>query len=81
MTGGTSVQPSLQKMESAGVGTIVCMHMQEIEHGENAEIQYQCGDRRHMASDSVGLNIFWMNLRRGDRNNTGVRIDKGFRNS
>lgn len=59
MTGGTSGSAeSFQKMESAGVGTIVCMHMQE-KHRENAKKHnINVLIAGHMASDSVGLNIF-----------------------
>ncbi|MGE5417380.1 MAG: NGG1p interacting factor NIF3 [Acidobacteriota bacterium] len=58
-TGGTSGSAeAYQKMESAGVGTIVCMHIQE-KHRENAKKHnINILIAGHMASDSLGLNLF-----------------------
>ncbi|MCR4399280.1 MAG: NGG1p interacting factor NIF3, partial [Syntrophomonadaceae bacterium] len=59
MTGGTSGSEKMyEKLAAAGVGTVVCMHMQE-KHRKNA--QDHCVNvvmAGHMASDSLGLNLF-----------------------
>ncbi|MGI6684925.1 MAG: NGG1p interacting factor NIF3 [Bacillota bacterium] len=59
MTGGTGgSEDSFEKLAIAGVGTIICMHMSE-KHRKNAE-KYHINViiAGHMASDSLGLNLF-----------------------
>ncbi|MFH1656785.1 MAG: Nif3-like dinuclear metal center hexameric protein [Candidatus Nealsonbacteria bacterium] len=59
ITGGTSGSPKIyEKMASAGIGTVVGMHMSE-EHkkeAENAHINVVIAG--HMSSDSLGINLF-----------------------
>lgn len=59
MTGGTGgPQEVYPKLAEAGVGTIICMHMGE-KHREEAEKNFiNVVIAGHMASDSIGLNIF-----------------------
>lgn len=59
MTGGTSGSAdAYEKMEMAGVGTVVCMHIQE-KHREMAKKHnVNVVVAGHMASDSLGLNLF-----------------------
>lgn len=65
MTGGTSgSRDSYEKMAAAGVGTIVGMHMSE-EHRKEAEKHHiNVVIAGHMASDSLGLNLFLDELAR-----------------
>ncbi len=59
MTGGTSgSEEAYAKMAQAGIGTVVCMHMQE-KHRKNAKDNHvNVVVAGHMASDSLGLNLF-----------------------
>ncbi|ADI02477.1 hypothetical protein [Syntrophothermus lipocalidus] len=59
MTGGTSgSEQAYEKMAAAGIGTVVCMHMQE-KHRKNAKDHHiNVIVAGHMASDSLGLNLF-----------------------
>ncbi|MFW5945358.1 MAG: NGG1p interacting factor NIF3 [Candidatus Natronoplasma sp.] len=70
MTGGTEgSKESYEKLADAGVGTIIGMHLSE-DHREKAEdnhINYVIAG--HMASDSLGLNIFLDELE-----NKGIEI-------
>lgn len=70
MTGGTSgSKEAYEKMEAAGVGTLVVMHMSE-EHRKEAEKHHiNVINAGHMASDSIGLNLFLDALEK-----RGVRI-------
>lgn len=58
MTGGTSGSAeAYAKMETAGVGTILCMHLSE-KHRESAKkSNINVIIAGHMASDSLGLNL------------------------
>lgn len=58
MTGGTSGSSDVYaKMETAGIGTVICMHMTE-KHLENAKRHnINVVVAGHMASDSLGLNL------------------------
>jgi len=59
ITGGTSGHKDIyQHMANAGIGTIVAMHMKE-EHREEAEKAHlNIVIAGHMASDSIGMNLF-----------------------
>lgn len=59
MTGGTSgAEKSYEKLAAAGVGTIICMHMPE-KHIKLAKENYlNVIIAGHMASDSLGMNLF-----------------------
>jgi len=59
ITGGTSGHKEIyQHMANAGIGTIVAMHMKE-EHREEAEKAHlNIVIAGHMASDSIGMNLF-----------------------
>ncbi len=59
ITGGTSGHKDIYKhMADAGIGTIVAMHMRE-EHREEAEKAHlNIVIAGHMASDSLGMNLF-----------------------
>jgi len=59
VTGGTSGHKDIyQHMANAGIGTIVAMHMKE-EHREEAEKAHlNIVIAGHMASDSIGVNLF-----------------------
>ncbi|MDD3894079.1 MAG: NGG1p interacting factor NIF3 [Syntrophomonadaceae bacterium] len=59
MTGGTSgSEKAYEKMAAAGVGTIIGMHMQE-KHREAAKANnINVIIAGHMASDSLGMNLF-----------------------
>jgi putative NIF3 family GTP cyclohydrolase 1 type 2 len=59
MTGGTSgAKESFEKMAAAGVGTIVGMHMSEPYRKEAEKHHINVVIAGHMASDSLGLNLF-----------------------
>ncbi|MGB4503488.1 MAG: NGG1p interacting factor NIF3 [Syntrophaceticus sp.] len=59
MTGGTSgARESYKKMAEAGVGTIVGMHMSEDHRREAEKHHLNVVIAGHMASDSLGLNLF-----------------------
>ncbi|NLK01287.1 MAG: NGG1p interacting factor NIF3 [Clostridia bacterium] len=59
MTGGTGgSEKSYEKLANAGVGTVVSMHMSE-KHRKEAEKNYiNVVIAGHMASDSLGVNLF-----------------------
>ncbi|WP_408954805.1 Nif3-like dinuclear metal center hexameric protein [Natroniella sp. ANB-PHB2] len=59
MTGGTGgSKKAFEKLAQAGVGTLVCMHIGE-EHRKKAEENHiNVIIAGHMASDSVGMNLF-----------------------
>lgn len=59
MTGGTGgSEDAFEKLAIAGVGTIVGMHMSE-KHRKNAEkFHINVVIAGHMASDSLGINLF-----------------------
>ncbi|ADL11949.1 hypothetical protein [Acetohalobium arabaticum] len=59
MTGGTSgSKEAFKNLSQAGVGTLVCMHIGE-EHRKKAEENHiNVVIAGHMASDSIGLNLF-----------------------
>ncbi len=57
-TGGTSGSPDVyQKLEAAGVGTVVCMHLQEKHRDQAKKCNVNVVVAGHMASDSLGLNL------------------------
>lgn len=59
MTGGTSgARESYEKLAAAGVGTIVGMHMTEDHRKEAEKHHINVVIAGHMASDSLGLNLF-----------------------
>ncbi len=59
MTGGTSgAEKSYEKLVRAGVGTIVCMHMTEKHIKLAKENHLNVIIAGHMASDSLGMNLF-----------------------
>ena len=59
MTGGTSgARDSYEKLAVAGVGTIVGMHMGEDHRKESEKHHINVVIAGHMASDSLGLNLF-----------------------
>lgn len=59
MTGGTSgAKGSFEKMAAAGVGTIVGMHISEAYRKEAEKHHLNVIIAGHMASDSLGLNLF-----------------------
>ncbi|HHY39985.1 MAG TPA: NGG1p interacting factor NIF3, partial [Syntrophaceticus sp.] len=58
-TGGTSgARESYEKLAAAGVGTIVGMHMSEDHRKEAEKHHINVVIAGHMASDSLGLNLF-----------------------
>lgn len=65
ITGGTEGTPKIyEKMASAGVGTIVAMHLSE-EHKKEAEAaNINVVIAGHISSDSLGMNLFLDNLER-----------------
>lgn len=65
MTGGTSgSKDAYEKMAAAGVGTIVGMHMTEDHRKEAEKHHINVVIAGHMASDSLGLNLFLDELAR-----------------
>lgn len=59
MTGGTGgPQKAIEKLVDAGVGTIVGMHMSEKNREEAAKHHLNVVIAGHIASDSIGLNLF-----------------------
>jgi len=66
-TGGTSGAKEIyEKMAQAGIGTVIGMHMGE-EHRKEAEKYYiNVVIAGHMASDSLGLNLFLDELEKKD---------------
>ncbi len=59
MTGGTSgSKEAFEHLVQAGVGTLICMHIKE-EHRKKAEENHiNVIIAGHMASDSIGMNLF-----------------------
>lgn len=65
MTGGTSgAKEAFEKMAAAGVGSIVGMHMSEPYRKEAEKHHINVVIAGHMASDSLGLNLFLDELTR-----------------
>ncbi|MDH7578410.1 MAG: NGG1p interacting factor NIF3 [Bacillota bacterium] len=67
MTGGTGgAKEAFEKLATAGIGTVVCMHISE-EHRKEAEKHHiNVVVAGHIASDSLGMNLFLDELdRRG----------------
>jgi putative NIF3 family GTP cyclohydrolase 1 type 2 len=59
MTGGTSgPKEMIEKLSNAGVGTLVCMHVKEESRKEAKKHHINIIIAGHMASDSLGLNLF-----------------------
>ncbi|NOX97492.1 MAG: NGG1p interacting factor NIF3 [Nitrospirae bacterium] len=59
MTGGTSgAKEAYEKLSQAGVGTIVGMHMKETHKREAEKHHINVVIAGHIASDSLGMNIF-----------------------
>ncbi len=59
ITGGTEGAPKIyQHMAQAGVGTVVAMHMSEKHRKQAEKAHINVVVAGHMASDSVGLNLF-----------------------
>jgi len=59
MTGGTGgAKEAFEKLATAGIGTVVCMHISE-EHRKEAEKHHiNVVVAGHIASDSLGMNLF-----------------------
>lgn len=58
-TGGTSTaEKAYEKLALAGVGTIICMHMTEKHRAAARENNINVIVAGHMASDSLGVNLF-----------------------
>ncbi len=67
MTGGTSgSEKAYEKMAAAGVGTIIGMHMQEKHREAARENNINVIISGHMASDSLGMNLFLDQLEKED---------------
>ncbi len=65
MTGGTEgPTKAMEKFADAGVGTIVGMHMSQDLRDEAEKNNIHVVIAGHMASDSVGINIFLDELER-----------------
>ena len=63
MTGGTGGSPEMfAQWAKAGVGTLVCMHISEKNRKAAKENHVRIVIAGHMASDSLGMNIFLDNL-------------------
>ncbi len=59
MTGGTEGSPQIyEKMAQAGIGTTVGMHMSEVHKTEAEKAHINAVIAGHMASDSIGINLF-----------------------
>lgn len=59
ITGGTEGAPSIyEKMAQAGIGTIIGMHMNEENRKEAEKYYINVVIAGHMASDSLGMNLF-----------------------
>lgn len=59
MTGGTAGSvKAYEKLAAAGIGTIICMHMQEKHRTAAKENNINVIIAGHMASDSLGMNLF-----------------------
>lgn len=65
MTGGTSgAKEAYEKLANAGVGTVIAMHMGEDHRKEASKHHINVVIAGHMASDSLGLNLFLDELAR-----------------
>lgn len=65
MTGGTSgAKEAYEKLANAGVGTVIAMHMGEDHRKEASKHHINVIIAGHMASDSLGLNLFLDELAR-----------------
>jgi putative NIF3 family GTP cyclohydrolase 1 type 2 len=76
MTGGTEgPKGAVEKLSEAGVGTLVCMHMSEDmrKRAEGAKVNVVVAG--HIASDSLGLNLFLDEL---ERSNIEIIACSGF---
>lgn len=70
MTGGTNANKEIyEKMSQAGVGTIISMHMRDEHRKEAQKYHLNVIVAGHIASDSLGLNLFLDELEK-----TGVKI-------
>lgn len=59
MTGGTGGSPdAYEKLAEAGIGTYICMHMQEKHLTAAKKNNINVIIAGHMASDSIGMNLF-----------------------
>lgn len=59
MTGGTAgAEKAYEKLVQAGVGTIICMHMSDNHRNLAKEHNLNVIISGHMASDSLGMNLF-----------------------
>jgi putative NIF3 family GTP cyclohydrolase 1 type 2 len=59
MTGGTGGSPkAYERLAAAGIGTFICMHMQEKHRLAAKDNNINVIIAGHMASDSLGLNLF-----------------------
>ena len=59
LTGGTEPGPKIyEKMANAGIGTVIGMHMQEESKKEAEASNINVVIAGHMASDSLGMNLF-----------------------
>lgn len=59
MTGGTGgPKEMMEKLSQAGVGTLVCMHIRDEVRKEAKKYHINIIIAGHMASDSLGINIF-----------------------
>jgi len=69
MTGGTGGSKDIyEKMGQYGIGTVVGMHIEE-ENRKNAEKHHiNVVIAGHMASDSLGINLFLDELKKADKN-------------
>ncbi len=65
MTGGTSgAKEAYEKLAVAGVGTVVCMHLSEDHRKEAEKHHINVIVAGHIASDSLGMNLFLDELER-----------------
>ncbi len=68
MTGGTEGSKDMfERLSSAGVGTIVAMHMSEEHFKEIEKHQMNLIIAGHISSDSLGLNLLIDNIMKGER--------------
>lgn len=59
MTGGTAgAEKAYEKLAQAGVGTVICMHMPDKHRNLAKEHNLNVIIAGHMASDSLGMNLF-----------------------
>ncbi len=63
MTGGTAgPEKAFEKMAQAGVGTYICMHLQDKHRQAARDHHINVVVAGHMASDSLGMNLFLDNI-------------------